>query len=106
MTNPRDLVPSLRSFAAGLVALGDADRPSPFGTEARAESGVDGLANAASISDGGKDHWQRAIEGLLDSYDRSLSATGCRCRSTVLSHVPHLPLSVLTGNGVAPTAIG
>ncbi len=59
MTNPRDLVPSvicsfLRSFAAGLVALGDADRPSPFGTEARAESAVDGLANAASISDGGK----------------------------------------------------
>jgi hypothetical protein len=47
-----------------------------------------------------------ATAGLLNSYDRSLSVTRCRGRSTVLSHVPHLPLSVLTGNCVAPTAIG
>ena len=34
-----------------MVALGDADgMPSPFGTGARAESGVDGLANAAHTS--------------------------------------------------------
>ena len=34
-----------------MVALGDADgMPSPFGTGARAESGVDGLAKAAHTS--------------------------------------------------------
>ena len=159
-----------------LVALGDVDgMPSPFGTGAGAESGVDGLANAAhtstapimpspiaikartrrlecqldelkisfhplvdsghsrpsaqhagaplnlsstqaasvgacgwatSISDGGNDDWQCAIEGLLDGYDRSSSATRCRCGSTVLSHFPQLQLSVFAGNCFAPTAIG
>jgi hypothetical protein len=78
----------------------------PLNLSSTQAASVSAYGWATSISEGGNDDWQRATAGLLNSYDRSLSVTRCGGRSTVLSHVPHLPLSVLTGDCVAPTAIG